>query len=137
MENEIEVFGFMARANDDPRAFSLLAMVISLFETGYFASAAGAFEADAGHLSTKAMATRPAGAMRRGALTRGSHDFLDLDWFTLADRPVAVVRHEIALVAKDPAVLTLGWPGPWQPAGVSKFPLQRARAAAVAQDRPT
>jgi hypothetical protein len=136
LENEIEVFGFMARANDDPRAFSLLAMVISLFKTGYFASAAGPFEADAGDLSTKGMATRPAGAMRRGALTCGSHEFMDLDWFTLADRPVAVVGHEIALVAKDPAVLTLGWPGPWQPAGISKFALQRARAAAVAQDRP-
>ena len=35
VECEIEVFGFIARANDDPRAFSLLAMVISLFETGY------------------------------------------------------------------------------------------------------
>ena len=27
VENEIEVFGLIARANDDPRAFSLLAMV--------------------------------------------------------------------------------------------------------------
>ncbi|QIS14475.1 hypothetical protein [Nocardia arthritidis] len=41
LENEIEVFAFMARANDDPRAFSLLAMVISLFETGYLRSGAG------------------------------------------------------------------------------------------------
>ena len=37
VESELEVFAFISRANDDPRAFSLLAMVISLFETGYLA----------------------------------------------------------------------------------------------------
>ena len=50
VESEIEVFAFMARANDDPRAFSLLAMVVSLFETG-LAAGAGLFEADPGHLT--------------------------------------------------------------------------------------
>ena len=44
LENEVEVFGFMARANDDPRAFSLLAMVVSLFETARAAAAADARE---------------------------------------------------------------------------------------------
>jgi hypothetical protein len=39
--SELEVFGFIARANDDPRAFSLLAMVVSLFETGNLRSGAG------------------------------------------------------------------------------------------------
>jgi hypothetical protein len=34
VESELEVFAFIARANDDMRAFSLLAMVVSLFETG-------------------------------------------------------------------------------------------------------
>ena len=48
---QIEVFGFIARANDDPRAFSLLAQVISLFETGYTASGMGLFQYDRGHLS--------------------------------------------------------------------------------------
>ena len=37
VESEVEVFGLIARANDDMHAFSLLAMVISLFETGYLA----------------------------------------------------------------------------------------------------
>ena len=45
VESELEVFAFIARANDDPRAFSLLAMVVSLFETGYLRSGAGLFEA--------------------------------------------------------------------------------------------
>lgn len=135
LENEIEVFGFMARANDDPRAFSLLAMVVSLFETGYLASGAGLFEADAGHLRTSGMARRLADAMRRGALTQGSHDFLDLDWFALADRPVAVVRSEIGLIPKDPAALAAGSAGPWQPGGISTFQLESARAAAAADAR--
>jgi hypothetical protein len=135
LENEIEVFGFMARANDDPRAFSLLAMVVSLFETGYLASGAGLFEADAGHLHTSGMAVRLADAMRRGALTQGSHDFLDLDWFALADRPVAVVRSEIGLVPKDPRALAAGSAGPWEPGGISAFQLTSARAAAEADAR--
>src|SRR5260370_20774419 len=44
VECEIEVFAFVARSNDDPRGFSLLAMVVSLFETGYMARGAGVFE---------------------------------------------------------------------------------------------
>jgi hypothetical protein len=132
LENEIEVFGFMARANDDPRAFSLLAMVVSLFETGYLAAGAGLFEADAGHLHTTGMAARLADAMRRGALTNGSHDFLDLDWFDLADRPVGVMRTEIGLTGKDPAAVAAGSAGPWQAGGITSFQLDAARAAAAA-----
>lgn len=132
LENEIEVFGFMARANDDPRAFSLLAMVVSLFETGYLAAGAGLFEANAGHLRTSGMAARLADAMRRGALTTGSHDFLSLDWFSLADRPVQVVRGEIGLVPKEPAAVAAGSAGPWQEGGITAFQLASARTAAAA-----
>lgn len=32
---ELEVFGPISRAIDDPKGFSLLAMVVSLFETGH------------------------------------------------------------------------------------------------------
>jgi hypothetical protein len=135
LENEIEVFGFIARANDDPRAFSLLAMVISLFETGYLASGAGLFQADAGHLRTRAMAGRLADAMRRGALTRGSHDFLDIDWFAIADRPVAVVRGDIGLVGKDRAVIAAGSAGPWERGGISDYQRSAAQSAALAAGR--
>jgi hypothetical protein len=134
LENEIEVFAFMARANDDPRAFSLLAMVVSLFETGYLASGAGLFQADAGHLHTSGMATRLGDAMRRGALTAGSHDFLDVDWFTIADRPVGVVRTEIGLVPKDAAAIAAGSAGPWQPGGITDYQLTAARTAAESAD---
>jgi hypothetical protein len=132
LENEIEVFAFIARANDDPRAFSLLAMVVSLFETGYLAAGAGLFEANAGHLHTSGMATRLADAMRRGALTNGSHDFLDLDWFAIADRPVEVTRREIGLVAKDPAAVAAGSASPWEAGGITAYQQAASRAAARA-----
>ncbi|MEC3956346.1 hypothetical protein VMT65_25130 [Nocardia sp. CDC153] len=136
LENEIEVFAFMARANDDPRAFSLLAMVISLFETGYLRAGAGLFEADEGHLRTRGMAQRLGDAMRRGALTRGSHDFLDLDWFALADRPITVVRNEIGLVPKADAAVAAGSAGPWQPGGITPYQLNSSKSAAESAGRP-
>ena len=61
VESELEVFAFIARANDDPRGFSLLAMVVSLFETGYLATGAGLFESFPGRL----LARRHGGARRR------------------------------------------------------------------------
>ena len=73
VESELEVFAFIARANDDMRAFSLLAMVISLFETGYLRTGAGLFEYSTGHLSANTeVAVRLADAMRRGALCRAT-----------------------------------------------------------------
>ena len=44
IDNELEVFAFIARANDDPRGFSFLAMVVSLFENGMLTSGAGLFD---------------------------------------------------------------------------------------------
>ncbi len=69
VESEIEVFGLISRANDDPSAFSLLAMVLGLFETGYlYGAAKGFFEYDRGHLSRDVdrMAVRLADATYRG-----------------------------------------------------------------------
>ena len=97
VESELEVFAFIARANDDMRAFSLLAMVVSLFETGYLSTGAGLFEADPGHLSVgQGMAIRLADAMRRGALCHDnltgadSIDYLAVDWFAIADQSLDV-----------------------------------------------
>jgi hypothetical protein len=131
LENELEVFAFIARANDDPRGFSLLAMIVSLFETGYLASGAGLFEAGPGHLGSSGMAARLADAMRRGAMLEGSHDFLDVDWFSLADRPVSVIRRELAMTPKQLASGVVS-PGPWQDGGITAYQLDTARAAAEA-----
>ena len=134
VEAEIEVFGLIARANDDPSGFSLLAMVIGLFETGYIPAAAGLFEYDPGHLSKAGMGVRLADAMRRGA--NCGHDLMSVDWFELADRPVDEVRRTLGIVAKDPEAVTAGSRGPWEPGGISPFQVNAGKALADAEGRP-
>ena len=138
VESELEVFAFIARANDDPRGFSLLAMVVSLFETGYLETGAGLFEAFPGQLSRDGMAVRLADALRRGALSHGlggepDVDLLALDWFDLADRTVGELRTELNVVAKSNAAVEAGSVGPWEAGGISEF--QYASAVAAAAER--
>ena len=135
VESELEVFAFIARANDDTRAFSLLAMVISLFETGVLASGAGLFQADAGHLERQGMAERVADALLRGARCQGSIDFMGLDWFELAAEPVEAVRAEFGVTPKSPAAVAAGSVGPWQAGGISPFQLRSGQAMADADGR--
>ncbi len=136
VECELEVFAFIARANDDMRAFSLLAMVVSLFETGYLRTGAGLFESDLGHLSRAGVATRPADAMRRGARCTGSIDFLRLDWFSLAALPVDEVRDRLGVGSKSPGAIEHGSVGPWEPGGLSQFQWEAGRASAQRLGRP-
>ena len=136
VESELEVFAFIARANDDPRAFSLLAMVVSLFETGALASGAGLFEAFPGQLSRSGVAVRVADAMRRGALVSGSVDFMDVDWFELAPMPVEEVRARFGVVPKSARAVSAGSVGPWESGGISAFQLQAGAAAALALGEP-
>jgi hypothetical protein len=142
VESELEVFAFIARANDDMHAFSLLAMVVSLFETGYLRSGAGLFESSPGHLSAdRALSTRLADGMRRGALCRDvergsdSTDFLRLDWFAIADLPLDVARRRFSVTGKSPGALAAGSVGPWQPGGISPFQLEAGRSAARREGR--
>ena len=140
VESELEVFGLISRANDDPLAFSLLAMVISLFETGHLAKGAGLFEYDRGHLSHAGMAVRFADAMRRGALCAAANppDGIDLfahDWFNDADRPVADVRDELGIVPKSPRAIEAGSVTAWEPGGISPFQYEAGRAAAARDGR--
>ena len=141
VESELEVFGFIARANDDPRAFSLLAMVVSLFETGYLAKGAGLFEYDRGHLSHDGVAVRLADAMVRGARCedhRIGHpdvDFLAVDWFSLADQTVEAVRDLLGVTPRSDWAATAGSVGPWEPGGISPFQLAAGRALAEAEGR--
>ena len=124
IESEIEVFAFITRANDDPRAFSLLAQIVSLFETGYTAIGMGLFEYDRGHLSHEGMATRLADAMRRGALSATSNhsiDFLSVDWFDHAELSVEAARDRLGIVAKAPHAIEAGSVTPWEPGGISEY----------------
>lgn len=141
VESELEVFAFIARANDDPKGFSLLAMVVSLFETGYLATGAGLFESFPGQLSQDGMAVRLADALRRGALSHGLDDrpdvdLLGTDWFELADRPVEELREAFGVVPKSDAALAAGSVGPWEPGGISPYQWTTAREAAEAEGRP-
>jgi hypothetical protein len=136
VESELEVFAFIARANDDPRAFSLLAMVVSLFETGYLARGAGLFEAFPGQLSQDGVAVRLADAMRRGALVAGSVDFMRLDWFGLADRSVDDVRREFGIVPKSDGAVSAGSVGPWEPGGISEYQWNAGQRRAATADTP-
>jgi hypothetical protein len=133
VECELEVFAFIARANDDPRAFSLLAMVVSLFETGYLASGAGLFEYDRGHLSHEGMAVRLADAMRRGALVgahAGGPDLLRRDWFADAARPLDDVRAELGIAPKSDHAVASGSVTAWEPGGISPFQFECGQRAA-------
>ncbi|HUE07991.1 MAG TPA: hypothetical protein VMP41_11235 [Acidimicrobiales bacterium] len=143
VESEVEVFGLIARANDDMHAFSLLAMVISLFETGYLARGAGLFESSPGHFSSDdRMAVRLSDAMVRGARCHDdvtgsdSIDFLQMDWFAVADRSCEELRARFHLVPKSQAALAAGSVGPWERGGISPFQMNAGRMLAVAQGRP-
>ncbi len=148
VECEIEAFGFISRANDDPEAFSLLAMVLGLFETGYLFNAANAFfEYDRGHMSRDAdrMAVRLADAMARGANAawylddhgRGDEtDFMAVDWFTYADWRLEDVRKHFGVPVKSAKAVAAGSVTPWEPGGISRFQHQHGRELAKASGEP-
>jgi len=143
VESEVEVFGLIARANDDMHAFSLLAMVISLFETGYLARGAGLFESSPGHFSSdERMAVRLADAMVRGARCHDdvtgsdSIDFLQMDWFAVAHQSCDELRERFHLTPKSQAALDAGSVGPWERGGISPFQMKAGRELAAAQGRP-
>jgi hypothetical protein len=133
VESELEVFGLIARAIPDPRGFSLLAMVVSLFETGYLMRGAGLFQYDRGHLSKEGMAIRLGDAMRRGAMC--GQDLMAVDWFELADLPVEQVRTELNMPPKSPTAIAAGSLGPWEHGAISAFQLAAGQKLAEAEGR--
>jgi hypothetical protein len=146
VESELEVFALIARANDDMRAFSLLAMVVSLFETGVLAQGAGLFQADAGHISGlskgREMAIRIGDAMTRGAWCHDTVtgapdvDFLRVDWFDLAPLPLPEARARFALRPRSDLAVAAGAVSAWEPGGISPFQMGagRDRAARAGRD---
>ena len=127
VESEIEVFGLIARANDNPSGFSLLVMVLSLFETGMLSQIAIFHEA-AGHLSrnTRRMGVRMADAMYRGAIVGakfGGRDLMEVDWFEFADRDLFDVRRMVGMPPKSEPSCRAGSVGPSSPGGITEFQL--------------
>jgi hypothetical protein len=144
VESEIEVFGFISRANTDPEGFSLLAMVLGLFETGYLFNAANAFfEYDRGHMSrdVEHMSVRLADAMARGAYSawylddhdRGNEtDFMAIDWFQYADWHVEDVRRHFGIPEKSAKAIAAGSKHPWEAGCISPFQYANGQAVAAA-----
>jgi len=135
LEAEIEVFAFMARASDNPEAFALLGMAITLFHTGILPSAAGFFEADRGNLSRHGMPERLADALRRGALGEGSVDYIALDYFSIAGRQLDELRAEFGIVPKSDRAISAGSRGPFEPGGISESQIAAGERMARAQGR--
>jgi hypothetical protein len=151
VQSELEVFGLIARAVDDPRGFTLLVQVLSLFETGYAESGLGLFQRDTGHLSAddERMVVRLGDAMYRGARAAWSYndahgtqtgiDFLAVDWFEHAATPLDDVRRKFfldGLAAKSDAARAAGSVGPWEPGGISPFQHRNGQEVAAAEGRP-
>lgn len=143
VESELEVFAFIARANDDMRGFSLLAMVVSLFETGYLRTGAGLFESSAGHLSEDhRVAVRMADAMRRGALCSDAErdddsiDYLKVDWFSLAHLPLEEARARFGVVPRSAEAIESGSVTPWEAGGISPFQARTGSEQAEREGRP-
>jgi len=148
VESEIEVFGLIARTNDDPTAFSLLAMVLGLFETGYlYGAAKGFFEYNRGHLSRDAdrMGVRLGDAMYRGAKLAwhlddngrsNETDLLATDWFKHADRQLDELRADFGLLDKSARARDAGSVSPFEAGGISPFQYENGQRVAEAEHRP-
>lgn len=152
VEAEIEVFALIARADEDPRSFSLLVAVLALFEGGYLERGLGAFRADPGHLSddAKRMGTRLGNAIRRGGEVawhvssrqgngRQGIDLLAVDWFAHADEAVDELRHAYGLDgdgAKSLEAKVAGSVGPFQPGGLLASHVQWGKDLAEREGRP-
>lgn len=131
VESELEVFAFIAFACDDFRAFSLFAMVVSLFETGHLEHGAGLFEAFPCQMSREGIATRVADAIRRGVMGNRV-DYMALDWFELAHIPVVDIQRRFGIQRKHPYIES---PTPWGPGGISEYQDRQGRLVAERDGR--
>ena len=147
VESEIEVFALIARADEDPRSFSLLVAVLALFESGYLESGLGAFRADPDHLSAKPsdMGVRLGNAIARGGevawkfnATNGI-DLLGVDWFARADDDLDALRMEYGFTGpgkKSLEAKVAGSAGPFEPGGITPAQVGWGTDMAAAEGRP-
>ena len=112
-------------------------MMIGLFETGYIAET-GFFERDVREPAIRApgMGARVADAIRRGKVVceRYGTDLFDVDYDALAAHPIDEVREVLHIPSKSEEAEELGWPGTFDPDGMSE--VQRRFAASRAGGAP-
>ena len=130
LKGELEVFGFIGRADPDPKGFAWLATLIGLFETGYISST-GFFDRDVRerHVRAAGMHQRIADSIRRGKVVcdRYGVDLFDVDYYVLADRPVEEIRGRLEIPPKSSGAIEGGSNGVFDPEGMSE--IQRRVAA--------
>ena len=63
-------------------------------------------------------------------------DLLAVDWFALADQPVASLREAFGVVPKAPDAIAAGSVGPWERGGISPFQDGAGRDRARDEGRP-
>jgi hypothetical protein len=123
LKGELEVFGFIGRADPDPKGFAWLATLIGLFETGYI-STTGFFDRDVSERNIRApgMNHRLADAIRRGKVVcdRYGVSLFDVDYHGLADRPVGEVRELLEMPPKSPEAIQGGSVGTFDPEGMTE-----------------
>jgi len=123
LKGELEVFGFIGRADPDPKGFAWLATLIGLFETGYISSA-GFFDRDVRERNIRApgMLQRVADAIGRGKVVcdRYGVDLFEVDYYDLAARPVGELRELLGLPAKSTAAIEGGSAGLFDLEGMSE-----------------
>jgi hypothetical protein len=131
LDGELEVFALIGRADPDPKGFAWLATLVGLFETGYVADA-GFFSSDVRerHLESTAMHARIADALARGQDLCGrlGLDLLELDYHALAARPIAEVRADLGIGPKGERAVSVGSPGAFELAGMSRIQREYARS---------
>jgi hypothetical protein len=146
VESEIEVFALIARADEDPRSFSLLIAVLALFESGYLDKGLGAFRSDPDHLSAKPsdMGVRLGNAIARGGEVAWKYnssngiDLLGVDWFDRADEELATLRDEFGFSGpgtKSLEAKVAGSVGPFEPGGITPAQVGWGKDMAAAEGR--
>jgi hypothetical protein len=133
LNGELEVFSMIATADPDPKGFAWVATLVGLFETGYVADA-GFFTGDLKEkrLDSVEMHIRISDAMRRGRLLRErlGVDLLDVDYHGFAREPIAAVCAELGLDRKSEPAISVGSPGVFDLAGMSRIQQQYATSLA-------
>jgi hypothetical protein len=133
LKGELEVFAFIGRADPDPKGFAWLATLTGLFETGYIPTT-GFFNRDVREpvMQAPGMHLRIGDAIRRGKAVCQKHgvDLFEVDYYDLADRPVAEVREILGTPPKGSGAVEVGSVGLFALDGMSE--IQRR---AIAQRR--
>jgi hypothetical protein len=136
LKGEIEVFALIGRADPDPKGFAWLATLIGLFESGYVKTT-GFFDRDVRERNVRApgMHHRLADAIRRGRAVCGhnARDLFEVDYYSMADRPVGEVREMLGIPPKSASAIDSGSCGVFDVAGMTET---QRRIASERQSEP-